>query len=380
MVILNILNYSPDFGGGIAQHLSALGRVTKSNGHTLLIGFPKKRNWQTELENDSEVIIIPEIENPLRSGFPNILREICKKNNVDIVHFHFLFAVPFSLAISFRRLKLPVVYHWHNPPIALNNFLTPPNQMKGMLKRLVSGLIARITDRRVISRHISMSREISHLLVKNRWTEEKKITFLPNGVSINVSESSATETKTMGVPVIGTVSNFRPQKDHATLIQAFSILCESGIESELWLVGDGPTRPGIEHLANELDVAQKVRFVGTVPNPAEMYCQFDIFALSTHYEGHPLVILEAMSNGLPIVATRISSIPETITHEVNGLLVNPQDPQDLAEALKKILTDQSLHSKLSEASRKTVDQQHSVNEWAEKVLELYENELNNNKK
>ena len=184
----------------------------------------------------------------------------------------------------------------------------------------------------------------------------------------------------MGVPVIGTVSNFRPQKDHATLIRAFSILCESGIESELWLVGDGPTRPDIEHLANELDVAQKVRFVGTVPNPAEMYCQFDIFALSTHYEGHPLVILEAMSYGLPIVATRISSIPETITHEVNGLLVNPQDPQDLAEALKKILTDQSLHSKLSEASRKTVDQQHSVNEWAEKVLELYENELNNNKK
>jgi len=377
MVILNILNYSPDFGGGISQHLTALGKVTIINGHTLLIGFPKKRNWQTELENYSKILIIPEIENPLRSGFPHVLREICKQHNVDIVHFHFLFALPFSLAFSIRRLKLPVIYHWHNPPIALNDFLLPPTQLKGKFKRLFSGLVARITDRRVISRHISMSREISNLLIKNRWTEESKITFIPNGISIKVSENNILKVNTSSVSIIGTVSNFRPQKDHATLIQAFSILCKSGIVSELWLVGDGPTRVGIEELVKELDLESKVRFLGTVSNPAEIYHQFDIFTLSTHYEGHPLVILEAMSFGLPIVATRISSIPETITHEKNGLLVNHKDPQDLAQALKRILTDQSLHSKLSDASRKTVEQQLSVDEWANKVLELYKNELRN---
>jgi glycosyltransferase involved in cell wall biosynthesis len=79
------------------------------------------------------------------------------------------------------------------------------------------------------------------------------------------------------------------------------------------------------------------------------------------------------------VATRISSIPETITNEVNGLLVNPKDPQNLAHALKRILTDQSLHSQLSEASIKTFEQQYSVDYWAKQVLELYEKELRNKK-
>ncbi|MGB5531012.1 MAG: glycosyltransferase family 4 protein, partial [Ignavibacteriaceae bacterium] len=354
------------------QHLSALGRVTKINGHTLLIGFPKKRNWQTELETNSKVIIIPEIENPLRSGFPKVLREICEQNKVDVVHFHFSFPVPFSLAVSFKGFNLPVIFHWHNPPKSLINFFTPENTLQGKIIRFISGLVARIADRRVINRHISMSREISHLLVKNRWTDEDKITFLPNGVSINVSDNRIKITKTTSVPVIGTVSNFRPQKDHATLIEAFSILCKSGIDSELWLVGDGPTKPGMEKLVKDLGIESKVRFWGTISHPAEMYHQFSIFALSTHYEGHPLVILEAMSYGLPIVATRISSIPETIAHEVNGLLVNPNDPQDLAQALQNLIENNALARRLGDAGRKFVKQQPTAKDWANHLIELYE--------
>jgi len=375
MNILNVLYFSPEVGGGIVKHLTVLGRVAKSKGHNLILGFPKIRKWQDELQSNSKVIIIPEIEKPVRSGFPRILREICKMHSVDVVHFHFLFALPFSLALSIPKWSLPIIYHWHSPPKALNMFYNPKSKLIGFLNRFISGTVARITDFRVIDHHITISREITNMLVKNGWTKERKITLLPNGISTAVSNNITLNQKTKSVPIIGAVANFRPEKDHITLIQAFSILYKSGLESELWLVGDGPTRPDVEKLAKELGIESKLRFIGTVSNPDEFYRQFDIFVHSTHFEGHPLVILEAMSFGLPTVATRISSIPEVITDRVNGLLVNPKDPHDLAQALQKILTNKSLYVQLSEAALKTSKEHQSVDEWANNVVSMYEHVL-----
>ncbi|MCU0405406.1 MAG: hypothetical protein MUE64_00295, partial [Ignavibacteriaceae bacterium] len=103
MNILNILYFSPEVGGGIVKHLFALGRVSKSKGYNLVFGFTKTREWQVELQANSEVLIIPEIENPFRSGFRKKLQKICESHSTDIVHFHFLFAMPFSLSLSFRK-------------------------------------------------------------------------------------------------------------------------------------------------------------------------------------------------------------------------------------------------------------------------------------
>jgi glycosyltransferase involved in cell wall biosynthesis len=377
MNILNVLDYSPDFGGGFAQHLAALGRKTAMKGHKLFLGFPKTRNWQNDLMSQAEIIIIPEIQNALWSGFPRVLRKVCKSKSVDILHIHFNFAQAFSLACSFRKWGVPTVYHWHNPPVALNRFLTPLDNIKGLLKLTFSSAVARLTDSRIINEHISMSKEITELLVRNKWTTYKKITFLPNGVSILFSEDTKPRVKTSNAPVIGTVANFRPQKDHETLLNAFRNLMETGLECELWIIGDGPTKASMEKLASDLGIKSSVRFLGTISNPIDIYRKFDIFVLSTHYEGHPLVVLEAMSIGLPIVATRISSLPEVITDGVNGFLVNPKDPHDLARAFQKILTDKALYSKLSEASLKFIKEQQTVDDWAENVLSVYERLLLN---
>ena len=99
MIILNVLRYSPDFGGGMNQHLLTLCNTAKLNRHKIIFCFPAEKDWQTDLESISKVLIIPEIKTPLRSGFPSILRKICEQNNVELVHFHFFFSLPFSLAL-----------------------------------------------------------------------------------------------------------------------------------------------------------------------------------------------------------------------------------------------------------------------------------------
>jgi glycosyltransferase involved in cell wall biosynthesis len=378
--ILNLLNYSPDFGGGIAKHLLALGKIAKLNGHKLYIGFPKKKDWQNELELNSQVIIIPEIENALWSRYRRIIRDICRTYSIDIIHIHFDFSQTFSLSLSIKKWNIPTIYQWHNPPIPLNELLTPQNELRGKIKKFYSGLVARFTDYRTISHHITISNEIKNLLDNNGWVKKWKITLLPNGVSPVMFNGINPIPKTKNVPIIGSVANFRPEKDHFTLLQAFSILLKRGLNSELWLVGEGPTRPYIKKIAEELGIESKLRFIGTVSNPDEFYQQFDIFVLSTHYEGQGLVILEAMSFGLPVVATRISGVPEVVTDGVNGLLVNHKDPDDLALALQKILTNKSLYVQLSEAAFKSSKEKQTVDGWAKSVLSLYENVLLKGKK
>ncbi|HSW54157.1 MAG TPA: glycosyltransferase [Ignavibacteriaceae bacterium] len=371
MNILNLLNYSPDFGGGIAKHLLALGKIAKMNDHKLYIGFPKKRDWQNELELNSQVIIIPEIENSLKFRFPGIIRKVCESYSIDILHIHFKFAMAFSLACSIRKWEVPAIYHWHNPPIALNEFQTSQKKLKGRLKRLTFSMVARFTDLRVIDQHISISKEITELLVRNKWTKKNKISYLANGVSSIDSSGIILKEKDKSKPVIGTVANFRTQKDHETLLNAFSFMRKGGQQNELWIIGDGPTRPRMEKLASELGIDSSVRFLGTLSNPYEMFQRFDVFVLSTHYEGHPLVLLEAMSFGIPIVATRISSIPEVIIDGVNGLLVNPRDSLDLAQAISIILTDKLLYSRLSAAAIETYKNQQTVDDWASYMISLY---------
>lgn len=379
MNILNLLNYYPDFGGGIAKHLLALSKIAKLNGHKLYIGFPQKKPWQYDLESNSQIIIIPEIQNALWSGYRRIIREFCKTNSIDIIHIHFDFSQPFSLSLSFNKWDIPTIYHWHNPPIPLNELLTPQNKLWGKIKKYYSGLAARFTDYRVISHHITISNEIKNMLDNNDWVKKCKITLLPNGVTPVELNGISPVQKAKNVTIIGSVANFRPEKDHITLLKAFNILLNRGFNCELWLVGDGPTRSDIEKLAQELSIKEKLRFIGTVSNPDEFYRQFDIFVLSTHYEGQGLVIQEAMSFGLPVVATRISGVPEVITDGINGLLVNHKDPNDLALTIQKIITNKSLYIQLSEEALKSIKQKQSVDGWAQSVLDLYENLLKKGK-
>ena len=103
MNILNVLNYSPEFGGGICKHLISLGELAKAKGHKLHLAFPKERDWQKDLQRNSDVIIIPEILNPLWSDYSNVIRNYCNKFSINVLHIHFTFAQPLALALQFKN-------------------------------------------------------------------------------------------------------------------------------------------------------------------------------------------------------------------------------------------------------------------------------------
>ena len=155
---------------------------------------------------------------------------------------------------------------------------------------------------------------------------------------------------------IGFVGRLVEQKSPETLLFAFQILSKTmKRKARLRIVGDGPMLPKLKGLARNLGIADRIDWLGSA-NGAEEMKSFDIFALTSHYEGFPYVILEAMSSGVPIVATRVGGATEAIRDGENGFLAAPGDVEGIAKALVILVDDARLRTSMGAESRRLVRQ------------------------
>jgi L-malate glycosyltransferase len=175
--------------------------------------------------------------------------------------------------------------------------------------------------------------------------------------------------------VIGLVGNLRPQKNHEALLRALAKLLPAVPEAWLVLVGDGERRPGLEALADTLAIRDRVRFLGCRLDVPQLYPVFDVYCLPSHYEGMPFTVFEAMSAGKPIVASRVMGIQEVIAEGETGLLVPPDDPTALAQALVRLRRDATLGQRLAMAGRDYVNAHGRLEVMVERYSALYEEVL-----
>jgi glycosyltransferase involved in cell wall biosynthesis len=138
------------------------------------------------------------------------------------------------------------------------------------------------------------------------------------------------------------------------MLQALNLVKEKGLRNWVWrVIGDGPMRPHLEEQARELGIADQVEFTGWLPFdqvPGEMQLA-DVFVLPSNVEGMPLVLLQAMAAGLPVVATQVPGSVDLVEPQQNGLLVPPKDPLALAQALTALCCDAALREAMGRHSR-----------------------------
>lgn len=163
------------------------------------------------------------------------------------------------------------------------------------------------------------------------------------------------------------------QKAQHKIIEALAKLRELGVPGVLTIIGDGPERVRLTELINKLQLEKAVTLTGAL-NPdsiSKAYKTSDIFVLSSISEGIPIALMEAMSCELPVIATKITGIPELVDHMVNGILVDPHNSELLFEAMLKLSGDQNLRKGLGREARVKVKKEFDLMENSRQLCKLF---------
>ena len=172
-------------------------------------------------------------------------------------------------------------------------------------------------------------------------------------------------------PVLGTVARLDPVKALDVLVESFALLAPRWPEARLLIVGDGPERGRVESLALARGVQDRVVFAGFLPDAPRCLPVMDLYVSASRREGLPLSLLEAMSCGLPVLATRVSGHEEVVVHDHTGLLVAPDDPAALADAAAALLGDPERRRRMGEAGRERVERDLSVSRMVAATAAVY---------
>lgn len=156
-------------------------------------------------------------------------------------------------------------------------------------------------------------------------------------------------------PVVGAIGRFVEAKDLPTLLRAIYTLHRPGNRPHLAIAGDGPDREQLQALVRELGLASHVHFLGNLSDTAPFYAAIDVFAMSSRWEGLPVVLLEAMAAGLPAACTDAGGIREVLVDGNTGFLSPVGDPDALAANLQQLLADPQLVARMSAAARVAVE-------------------------
>jgi glycosyltransferase involved in cell wall biosynthesis len=174
-------------------------------------------------------------------------------------------------------------------------------------------------------------------------------------------------------PVMVMVARFASQKDHRTLIQALSGLL--GMKWSLLLVGAGELEPRVAAQIEAAGLSNRVRILPPETNVDRLLMEAQIFVLSTHFEALPISILEAMRAGLPVVATDVGGIHESVRNEETGLLARRGDFEGLRYALARMISAPALRVTFGSAGRRLWSKQFTAGAMAARTVEVYQRAL-----
>ena len=174
-------------------------------------------------------------------------------------------------------------------------------------------------------------------------------------------------------PLVLSVGNLIPVKGHEILIRSVAALATEFPYLTLEIIGDGPERPRLQAVTHELQLRERVRFLGRQSRrqvAAAMH-RCTLFVLPSRYEGLGCVYLEAMSTGKPVIGCRGQGIAEIIQHGSNGFLVGPDNERELTLAMAMLLRDEPRRRNLGTAARDTILERLTLAHQAESLARIY---------
>jgi len=228
---------------------------------------------------------------------------------------------------------------------------------------------------------IVASNVIAKHMVKDFGVAAERVRLIPRGVDLDEFKFIDSSQRKPGEKTIGMISRITPLKGHPYFIKSISKVTRLVPKLKVLIVGDVPKgkekyKQELKLLVKRLGLSRYVEFVGKSHNVPAVLAKLDLLVLATTtQEAFGRVIIEAWASGVPVVATKVGGVVDIITHEKNGLLVEPEDTDAMTEAIVKILKDQDLSLRLKEQARKDVEQKYTLDLMVEKTINVYKEAL-----
>jgi glycogen synthase len=371
--------------GGMEIHALELAKGLAALGHdvTVLTGKHPSGLQSEDIEGAKIIYTNAKATTKLPLGWEAFrrLEELHKEKKFDVVHSQsYLSAYNFVAGGLKKRLGIPLVTTLHGTPSSeirsnLNQgftaMLIPKLAFHTFNYHFRAKFVVRSSDA-----VIAISRELADGIPKEFGIEPTRVKAIYNGIDTSTFKPAAN--KAPGIfssgRILLSVSVLHKQKGVQYLIEAMNEIVKKVPDVHLMIVGDGPYRKELEALADNLALRGHVTFAGKKRNRelVEYYNAADAFIIPTvRVEGLPLIELEAMSSGLPVIASNIGGIPTVIDNGVNGILVKPGDVGELTANIIDVLSDHKLAKRLADRARTTIMEGFSRERMSKDTADVY---------
>lgn len=319
-------------------------------------------------------------------------RSFIKKTNPDIIHCHQNYTSPLSFLLAAKLEHVPVVQTIHDFGLScitlkINNknqqacdkgsliacFLNKCIPLKALLINSIPWKLRQWSIKNLTSTIICQSKKLASVMNNLGY---KNIVQIYNFTDIPMSIFQPR--KIYDLLFIGRLTE---NKGVLNLILAVKKVSNTYPDINLFIIGDGPEKENLERLVQKQNLRNNVTFTGVIKNEnlTSYYKRSKIFVLpSVGSENNPLTIIEAMANGLPIIASRVGGIPEIIIDGINGFLYPPGNIDKMAKIVNLLLTNRELREKMSKENTDTFLRNFTPENHYEKLIKVYEKVISNN--
>jgi glycosyltransferase involved in cell wall biosynthesis len=289
------------------------------------------------------------------------LTQLLRGKNINIVH-GYLYEGNIIGWLSGRLSGIPVI----SSRRSVDHYSRPLRVISKFCNRVSDGVTAN-------------SKAVADFMIREERCRPKKITLIPNGVATDVVPLSESEKNSVrhswGIPekafVVGTVARFSWKKGYEHFVNAASHVIGKDPNVYFVSIGDGPMRGQIEELAKRLNLSSRVVFTGWQTEVQRKMSAFDVYVCASKIEGMSNALLEAMSQGLPVVATDVGGNRENVVPDVTGLLVPSEANGALGKAIMKLVDNPQLVYEMGKRGRERVVSHFSVEAMVRQMENLY---------
>jgi len=352
--------YFPPYPGGLEYHVLHLSQGLAQRGHKVtVVTSGAKTPFLEGIQVCNHKSLFKPLNNPIAPGMFSSL--IARK--ADVIHCHGYFNFSSNLSFLASEVKkIPVVCTFHGYALFFRT-------LSRFMQRFYDNTVGPLMLKR-LSAIIALSSPDREML-KKMGVPMDKIKIITNGV--DTTKFLPRNDWNMGKNVILFVGRLIPRKGVKYLLMAMpKILCEKP-STQLVIVGEGSEKRELLEICDKLEIENSVSFLDPVSNDElkRLYDSAAVLTLPSLQESVPLVLLEAMASGCPVVATNVNGVGEVIKNRETGLLVKPGDPDELGEAMIEVLSEEDKTRKMTLRAREIVKERFTLSRMVEETSKLY---------